>query len=98
MTTAKQTDKYTINLHGKSGIYRVAFYIGTDPQPVFDGKEYVDVEIRDGKQVELNIDIDTTKLAKENNFSVVYKHIGENLFEDFRWFSQQICEGTIVVG
>ena len=97
VTTAKQDDKYTINLHGRSGKYRVAFYIGTEPQPVFDGKEYVDVEIKDGKQVELNIDIDTTKLSGENNYSVVYKHIGENLFEDYWWFTEQTCEGTISV-
>ena len=97
ITTAKQKDEYTINLHGKSGEYRVAFYIGTQPQPVFDEKEYVDIEIKEGKQVELNIAIDTTKLTGENNFSVVYKHIGENLFEDYWWFTQQTCEGTIAV-
>ena len=75
----------------------MAFYIGTDAQPVFDGKEYVDVEIKDGKQVELNISLDTTLLNEENKFYIVYKHIDDNLFEDYWWFTQQICEGTIIV-
>ncbi len=96
-TTAKKDDKFTINLHGKSGNYRVAFYIGTEAQPVFDGKDYVDVEIKDGKQVELEISLDTTLLNGKNKFYIVYKHIDDNLFEDYWWFSQQICEGTIIV-
>ena len=96
-TTPKQDDKFTINLHGKSGEYRVAFYIGTEPQAVFDGADYVDVEIKDGKQVELNISLDTTKLEKENKFCIVYKSIGDSLFEYCWGHSRRICEGTIVV-
>lgn len=96
-TAPKENDIFTINLHGRSGEYRVAFYIGVEPQSVFDGKDYVDVKIEDGKQVELNISLDTTNLEKENKFYIVYKHIGDNLFEPFWWHSEQICEGTIIV-
>ena len=38
-TRGKENEKFTLNVHGKPGDYRVSFYIGTDPQPVFDGAD-----------------------------------------------------------
>ncbi len=97
-TTPKEDDKFTINVHGRPGKYRLAFYIGAEPQAVFDGKEYVDVEIKDGKQVELNISIDTTEFKEHNRFHIIYKHIGDDLFRENWWNSKQLFRyGKIIV-
>lgn len=71
-TQAKEKDDFTLNLYGQEGRYRVSFYIGTEIQPVFDGCEYADIEIEKGKQVELNISLDTTKLSGDNHCYVLY--------------------------
>ncbi len=97
-TTPKEDDKFTINVHGHPGQYRLAFYIGAEPQAVFDGKDYVDVEIKEGKQVELNISLDTTKLNEQNKFHIVYRLVGDDLFREGWWWSQQLYRyGRLVV-
>lgn len=94
----EEKEKFTLNLHGKAGEYRVAFYIGAEAQPVFDGAENIDVTINEGKQLELPLELDTSVLPKgENRYYVVYKKIGENQFEQGWWWEYQICEGKITV-
>ncbi len=97
-TKGEENEQFTLNLHGKPGEYRVSFYIGTEAQPVFDGAENIDVTIHEGRQVELPIELDTSKLPKgDNRYYVVYKKMGENQFEHGWWWEYQICEGTITV-
>lgn len=71
-TEAKEKDDFTLNLYGQEGRYRVSFYIGTEIQSVFDGCDYADIEIEKGKQVELKISLDTTKLSGDNHCYVLY--------------------------
>ena len=98
ITEGEEKEKFTLNLHGKPGEYRVAFYIGTEAQPVFDGAENIDVTINEGRQIELPIELDTSKLPKgENRYYVVYKKMGEDHFEHGWWWEYQICEGKITV-
>lgn len=97
-TKGEENEKFTLNFHGKPGDYRVAFYIGTEPQPVFDGAENIDVTINEGKQVEIDFELDTTKLPQgDNRYYVVYKKMGNDHFESGWWWEFQICEGTITV-
>lgn len=74
-TEAKKEDDFTLNLYGQEGRYRVSFYIGTEIQPVFGGCEYADIEIEKGKQVELKISLDTTKLSGDNHCYVLYSSL-----------------------
>lgn len=71
-TSAKEKDSFTLNLFGHEGKYRVSFYIGTEIQSVFDGCYYADIELKKGEQVELNIQLDTTKLKGDNYCYVLY--------------------------
>ena len=88
----------TLNLYGKPGEYRVAFYIGTEPQKVFDGAENIDVTIKEGMQLEIDIELDTAKLPEgENRYYVVYKKMGADHFEHGWWWEYQACEGNITV-
>ncbi|MBE6775076.1 MAG: hypothetical protein E7543_02675 [Ruminococcaceae bacterium] len=97
-TEGEESEEFTLNLHGKPGEYRVAFYIGTEPQPVFDGAENIDVTIHEGNQIELPIELDTAKLPKgDNRYYVVYKKMGKDHFEHGWWWEYQICEGIITV-
>ncbi|MBQ3136568.1 MAG: hypothetical protein IJB74_03705 [Clostridia bacterium] len=97
-TKGEENEKFTLNLHGKPGEYRVAFYIGTEAQPVFDGAENIDVTINEGRQTELPVELDTAKLPKgDNRYYVVYRKMGNNQFEHGWWWEFQICEGTITV-
>ena len=97
-TKGEENEKFTLNLHGKAGQYRVSFYIGTVAQPVFDGSENIDVIINEGRQIELPLVLDTSKLPKgDNRYYVVYKKLGNDKFEHGWWWEYQICEGTITV-
>ncbi len=97
-TKGEENEKFTLNFHGKPGEYRVAFYIGTEPQPVFDGAENMDITINEGKQLEVEIELDTSMLPEgENKYYVVYKKMGNDHFENGWWWEYQICEGTITV-
>lgn len=97
-TKGEENEKFTLNLHGKPGEYRIAFYIGTEPQTVFDGAENIDISIHEGRQIEIPIEVDTAKLPKgENRYYVVYKKMGADHFEHGWWWEYQICEGTITV-
>lgn len=97
-TKGEENEKFTLNLHGKPGEYRVAFYIGTEAQPVFDGAENMDITINEGRQIELPIELDTSMLPKgKNRYCVVYRKMGNNQFEHGWWWEYQICEGKITV-
>lgn len=97
-TKGEEKERFTLNLHGKAGWYRVSFYIGTVAQPVFDGAENIDVIINEGRQIELPLVLDTSKLPKgDNRYYVVYKKLGNDKFEHGWWWEYQICEGTITV-
>ncbi len=97
-TEGEENERFTLNLHGKPGEYRVSFYIGTEAQPVFDGAENIDVRINEGRQLELPVELDTSKLPKgDNRYYVVYRKMGDNQFEHGWWWEYQICEGTITV-
>ena len=97
-TEGEENERFTLNLHGKPGQYRVSFYIGTEAQPVFDGAENIDVTINEGRQIELPIELDTSMLPKgENRYYVVYRKMGNNQFEHGWWWEYQICEGKITV-
>lgn len=97
-TEGEENEQFTLNLHGKPGEYRVSFYIGTVAQPVFDGAENIDVIINEGRQIELPLVLDTSKLPKgDNRYYVVYKKLGNDKFEHSWWWEYQICEGTITV-
>ncbi|MBQ7117868.1 MAG: hypothetical protein IJN88_06630 [Clostridia bacterium] len=97
-TKGEENEKFTLNLHGKPGEYRVAFYIGTEAQPVFDGAENIDVTINEGRQTELPIELDTSMLPKgKNRYYVVYRKMGNNQFEHGWWWEFKICEGNITV-
>lgn len=97
-TKGEEKEKFTLNLHGKPGEYRVAFYIGTEPQPVFDGAENINVTVNSGKQLEIPIELDTAELAKgEHRYYVVFKKMGENKFEHSWWWEYQLCEGKIII-
>ena len=94
----EEKEKFTLNVYGKAGEYRVSFYIGTEAQPVFDGAENIDVTINEGKQVELDFELDTEGLSEgEYNYYVLYKKLGNDKFEHGWWWEYQICEGTITV-
>ncbi len=98
ITEGEENEKFTLNLHGKPGQYRVSFYIGTEAQPVFDGAENIDVTINEGRQIELPLVLDTSKLPKgDNRYYVVYKKLGNDKFEHCWWWEYQTCEGTITV-
>lgn len=67
----------TINLYGKPGKRRVCLLINNELQPVFDGKYYADVEFKEGEQVELVVEIDTSNLDKYNSIYALSKEIKE---------------------
>ncbi|MBQ7005610.1 MAG: hypothetical protein IJN68_04185 [Clostridia bacterium] len=71
-TEAKTEDDFILNFYGQEGKYRVSFYIGTEIQPVFDGCDYADIEVKKGEQVELAINVDTSKLKEDNHCYVLY--------------------------
>ncbi len=97
-TKGEEKEKFTLNLHGKPGEYRVSLYIGTNPQPVFDGAENIDVTINKGMQAEIDFELDTSKLPEgENRYYIVYKKIGKDRFERGWWWEYQTCEGAITV-
>lgn len=97
-TKGERNEKFTLNLHGKPGEYRVSFYIGTQAQPVFDGAENIDVTINEGRQIEIDFELDTASLSEgENRYYVVYKKMGNDHFEHGWWWEYQICEGIITV-
>lgn len=75
--TLPRTEKtpVTINLYGKPGKRRVCLLINNELQPVFDGKYYADVEIEEGKQVELLVEIDTLDLEKYNSIYALSKEL-----------------------
>lgn len=66
---ADKSQQFTINLCGKPGKYRIAFFVNHHTMPVFDGCSYADVEVFDNQQTELIIRLDTTKL---NDFNHCY--------------------------
>ncbi len=97
-TKGEENERFTLNFHGKPGEYIAAFYIGTEPQPVFDGAENIYIDIYEGQQVELDIELNTAMLPEgKNTYYVVYKKIGEDHFEKGWWWEFQTCEGTITV-
>ncbi len=67
----------TVTVYGKPGMKRVSFYLNNQPLPVFDGKTYIDVEIKEEEQVELNILLDTTNLPKYNAIYALIKELNE---------------------
>lgn len=67
----------TINLYGKPGKRRVCLLINNEIQPVFDGKYYADVEFKEGEQVELVVEIDTSDLDKYNSIYALSKELYE---------------------
>ena len=67
----------TINLYGKPGKRRVCLLINNELQPVFDGKYYADVEFKEGEQVELVVEIDTSNLDKYNSIYAFSKELNE---------------------
>ncbi len=71
-TDGKKTDNFILNLYGQEGKYRVSFYIGAEIQPVFGGCAYADIEVEKGKQVELTVNVDTSKLTGDNRCYVLY--------------------------
>ncbi len=97
-TKGEENERFTLNFHGKPGDYIVAFYIGTEPQPVFDGAENMYITINEGKQLEVEFELDTSKLPTgKNKYYVVYKKMGKDHFESGWWWEYQTCEGTITV-
>ena len=97
-TEGEEKERFTLNLHGKPGEYRVSFYVGTEAQPVFDGAENIDVTINDGRQVEIDFELDTAKLPEgDSKYYVLYKKLGNDKFEHGWWWEYQICEGIITV-
>lgn len=77
--TLPRADKtsVTINLYGKPGKRRVCLLINNELQPVFDGKYYADVEFKEGEQVELVVEIDTSNLDKYNSIYALSKELNE---------------------
>lgn len=69
----------TINMYGKPGKRRVCLLINNKLQPVFDGKYYADVELKEGQQVELFVDIDTSDLEKYNCIYVLSKELNGDI-------------------
>ncbi len=67
----------TINLYGKPGKRRVCLLINNELQPVFDGKYYADVEFKEGEQVELIVEINTSDLDKYNSIYAISKELNE---------------------
>lgn len=67
----------TINLYGKPGKRRASLLINNELQPVFDGKYYADVEFKEGEQVELVVEINTSDLDKYNCIYALSKELNE---------------------
>ena len=71
---ADKDQQFIINLCGKPGKYRVAFFVNHQALPVFDGYSYADVQVLDGQQTELIFHIDTTELNEFNHcYFTVYR-------------------------
>lgn len=99
VTEGEEKEKFTLNLHGKAGDYRVALYIDTVPQPVFDGAENIDVTLNEGKQLDIPIELNTAALSEgKHTYYVLYKKINDGLFENGWERDFQIELGTITVG
>lgn len=87
-TKAKENDEFTINLHGATGEYRVSFYINNEIQSVFDDSAYADVNVIHGKQTELTVAVDTTRLPEGDNYCYV---LLQRLGGDEDYFRQLDC-------
>lgn len=87
-TRAKENDEFTINLHGATGKYRVSLYINNEVQFVFDGAAYADIDVTHGKQTELNVEVDTTRLPEGDNYCYV---LLQRLDGDEGYFRQLDC-------
>lgn len=60
-----EKEDFILNLNGRPGKYRVAFYVDHIAQPCFDGKSYLDTQISSYEtQTELHISLDTSKLGE----------------------------------
>ena len=75
--SASENEKLSVNIHGRSGKYRVSFYIDTEVQPVFDGCEYLDIEFADGEQVTLDLNLDTSDMKGEYECFVLFKPLDD---------------------
>lgn len=88
-TEAKTEDDFILNFYGQEGKYRVSFYIGTELQTVFDGCDYVDIEVKKGEQVELAINVDTSGLTGDNHCYVLYTPL-DGVWDAFGGISQSL--------
>lgn len=78
MTLPKATKTpLTINLYGNPGKRRVSLFINNEIQNVFNGKGYADIEIKDGEQAELFVEINTSELDKYNCIYVLSYELNE---------------------
>lgn len=96
-TRAKVNDEFTINLHGATGRYRVSLYINNEIQPVFDSSAYADVNVQHGQQTELIFNLDTTKLAKGDNYCYVLLQRLDSDEDYYRWLDCFSLDYTIEV-
>ncbi len=83
-TKAVSDDEFIINLHGATGKYRVSLFVNNEIQPVFDGSFYADVEVAHGKQSELTVKLDTTKLIEDDNYIYVMYEKLDGQIDEFR--------------
>ncbi len=74
-TKASENSKLIINLHGKSGTYRLSLYLNGERINVFDGKGYIDITIGEKQQAEIPIVIDTRMLKGANRLEAYYKEL-----------------------
>ena len=68
----KRSDNCRLNLviYGKGGEKRICVMHNNEPVPVFDGKMYYDVDLTEGEQIDIPIDIDTRNIEKYSYITV----------------------------
>lgn len=81
-TKSSQNTPLTLNLNGKPGKYRISFFLNNNLLDVFDGNKSADVSIEKGKQTELKISFDTTKLQKNNNVCICAQPLNDGFDPD----------------